>query len=66
MAISEARRRAIEKWDQKQDDVRFRVPKGQREAIKQHATSCNESLNAFIVRAIRETMARDAERMDPE
>ncbi|MCL1987256.1 MAG: ABC transporter ATP-binding protein [Firmicutes bacterium] len=35
------------------------MPKGEKEPIKSHATSQNESLNAFINRAIKETIERD-------
>lgn len=35
------------------------VPKGEREVISSHAESQGESLNAFIRRAIAETMERD-------
>ncbi len=37
------------------------VPKGKKEAIKNHAESQGESLNGFISRAIDETMQRDKE-----
>jgi len=66
MALSEAKRRANDKWNKKQDEVKLRMPKGQKDILRQHATSRGESVNAFVMRAIRETMARDAERMDPE
>ncbi len=35
------------------------VPKGKKEAIKNHAESRGESLNGFISRAIDETMQND-------
>ena len=60
MAISEAKKRADKKWQtEKVDDIRVRVPKGQREVIQSHATSQGESVNAFINRAVKETMERD-------
>ena len=37
------------------------VPKGKKEAIKNHAESRGESLNGFISRAIDETMQHDKE-----
>lgn len=37
------------------------VPKGKKEAIKNHAESQGESLNGFISRAIDETMQHDKE-----
>lgn len=41
------------------DRINLTVPKGRKEAVKAHAESQGESLNAFINRAITETMARD-------
>jgi len=62
MPVSEARRRANDKWDEKQDNIRLRVPKGEKEIIQKHASGCNESINGFIVRAIHEAIARDNEK----
>ena len=41
------------------DRVNQTIPKGQKETIKAHAETQSESLNAFINRAITETMERD-------
>ena len=38
------------------DRVNLTIPKGQKETIKAHAEAQGESLNAFINRAITETM----------
>lgn len=60
MAYTEAHKRAYKKWQsEKVDDLRIRVPKGQREVIREHATSQGEAINAFVLRAIAETMERD-------
>ena len=66
MAVSEAQKRATIKWQkEKTDEVRFRVPKGQRAVIQAHANQQGESTTAFIKRAIKETMERDnAEKSD--
>ena len=54
--------RAIKKYDaEKVDRVLFRVPKGKKELLQQHAAARGESLSAFINRAINETMERDKE-----
>ena len=42
------------------DRVNVNMPKGQKAATKAHAEAQGESLNAFINRAITETMARDS------
>lgn len=60
MAPTEAQKRAIEKWNrEKVDDLRIRVPKGQREVIREHATSQGETINAFVFRAITEAIEHD-------
>lgn len=57
--VSEAQRKATEKYLEKFDEIRVRVPKGRKETVKAHAEKCEESLNAFLNRAITETMERD-------
>ena len=57
--VSEAQRRATAKYLEKCDDIRIRVPVGQKEELKAHAAAHDESLNAFIVRAISQTVERD-------
>ena len=60
MAINEAKRKANKKYiTEKLDDVRFRVPKGEPEILKKHAEKMGESVNAFVYRAVKETMERD-------
>ena len=59
---TDARRKANAKYlKEAVEDVRIRVPKGQKAIIKAHAESQEESMNAFVVRAIDETMERDNE-----
>lgn len=57
--VSAAQRRATEKYLEKFDEMRVRVPAGQKELVKAHAEVQGESLNGFINRAIAETMERD-------
>ncbi len=60
MPSSEAMKRAIKKYDQEKiDRIPLRVPKGKKEIIQAHAASREESVNAFLNRAIDETMERD-------
>ncbi len=48
------------KWiSEKLDRVNLTMPKGQKDVVKAHAEAQGESLNAFINRAIDETMERD-------
>ena len=50
------------KWNDKAyDRINLTVPKGQKETIKAHADATGESVNAFINRAINETIQKDKE-----
>ena len=42
------------------DEIKVRVNKGKKDAIKAHADRQGESVNSFIGRAIDETMERDS------
>lgn len=44
------------------DRINLTMPKGRKEIIKAHAEARGESVNAFINRAIDETMERDNEK----
>ena len=57
MAISEARHRANEKWNAKAyDEIKIRVPKGDKELIQAFAQANGETVNGFINRLITEAM----------
>ena len=59
---TEARRKASAKYlKESVEDIRIRVPKGQKAVIKAHAEQQCESMNHFVTRAINETMERDSE-----
>lgn len=57
-----AQKAAIYKHLEKIDTLRFTVPRGEGEVIKEHAKAQGESLNAFVNRAVKETMQRDKEK----
>ena len=60
MATNESQRKASKKYIAgKIDEIKFRVPKGEREMLKKHAAKMGESVNGFIYRAVKETMERD-------
>lgn len=60
MAVTKAQQKAVSKYMKANyDEIKIRVPKGQKEIIQQYATAHGESVNAFIARAIQETMERD-------
>ena len=48
MSVSEAQKRATLKWQkEKTDEIRFRVPKGERARIQAHAEQHGESATAL-------------------
>ena len=57
---SKARIQANNKYNAKAyDRINIATPKGFKAEIQAHADQCGESINAFVNRAIRETMQRD-------
>ena len=61
MPMTEAQRRAREKWLTKIEEIKFRVPKEKKAIIQEHAALRGESINAFLTRAVDETICRDRE-----
>lgn len=60
MAISEAQRRAVAKYNAANyERVELRLKKGKKDTVKAHAGSYGESLNEFVNRAIDCQMERD-------
>ena len=59
MAQTEAQLRASKKYHEKFDDLRIRVPAGEKASIDAHAKAMGESINTFVRRAITEAMERD-------
>lgn len=58
--FTEARKKANEKYlKETVEDIRIRVPKGEKTKVQAHAASTGESMNAFVIRAINETIERD-------
>lgn len=59
MALSEARKKANEKYNAKAyDQIKVLVKKGKREEIKAHAERQGLSLNGYINKLIAEDMSR--------
>ncbi len=55
-----AQKKAAEKYlKESVENIVIRVPVGQKDVIRNHAGQQGESMNAFILRAINETMQRD-------
>lgn len=62
MPISEARKRANRKYNEKAyDRIALTVKKGEKDHLKAHAEQQGETLNGFINRAIDETIKRDTD-----
>lgn len=59
MAQTEAQLRASKKYHEKFDKLQIRVTPEEKNASETHAKSMGESLNAFVRRAISETIERD-------
>lgn len=60
--IIDGERVSADKYNKtKYEDLRVRVPRGKKDAIRAHANNQGESVNSFIGRAIDETMERDTE-----
>ena len=60
MPPSEAQKEASRKWNkEKVESLHIRVKKGMRDVIQAHADEVGESVNAFVVRAVVETIERD-------
>lgn len=63
MSLTDAQKKANKKYQQeKLDEIKLRVPKGEKERIQTHAAAGGESTNAFIYRAINETIERDTKK----
>lgn len=61
MPSYEQNKKYAEKYQSTQDRITVWVPKdgGTKEAIRTHAENMGESMQGFILRAIRETIERD-------
>ena len=60
MPISEARKRANENYLKTQDEIRIRIPKGQKAEIQAYAKAQGKSLNAYIVELIHADRGKNA------
>jgi len=60
--ISKAQQKAVNKYVKNNyDRINVTFPKGQKELLKNHVQNTGESVNAFIVRSVKETMQRESE-----
>ncbi len=62
---TEAQAKAAKKYlKESVEDIRIRVPKGNKAKVQEHASTMGESMNSFVVRAINETIERDNSKSD--
>lgn len=68
MPTYEQNKKSAEKYLATMDRLTIRTPKedGLKAAIQAHAAITGESVNAFIVRAITQTMKQDLDGVSPE
>lgn len=60
MPVSKAQQRATNKYIKANyDRMEITFPKGKKDTVRAHAEAMGESANAFVNRAIDETMERD-------
>ena len=60
MAVSKAQQKAVSKYMKANyDEIKVRVPKGQKEVIQAFAAERGESVNGFISRVITEAIERE-------
>lgn len=59
MKQTEAQLRASKKYLAKFEEIRIRLKAEDKQSIVEYAASKGESVNAFLIRAARETMERD-------
>lgn len=61
MAVSKAQQASVNKYVKSNyDRINVTMPKGEKEVIQGYAAAHGESVNGFIVRAVRERMERDS------
>ena len=60
--VSKAQQKAVNKYVKNNyDRINVTFPKGEKDLLKAHADKCGESVNAFIVRSVRETISRESQ-----
>lgn len=63
--ISKAQQKAVNKYVKNNyDRINVTFPKGEKEKLREHAKRQNESVNAFIVRSVSETMEHDNQKQE--
>lgn len=67
MPASKAQQKAVSKYMKANyDEIKIRIPKGQKEAVQAYAQEKGESVNALIWRLLQEAMGADKTAKAPE
>ena len=66
MAQTEAQLRASKKYHENFDDIKVRVPKGERKVWQDYAAECGQSVNTLIRLCVAEVMYREQEEREAE
>lgn len=62
MATSDAQKRATAKYQKERvEEIKFRVPKGEKAIIQEYAKRRGESVNSFLRRAVNLAIRTDTE-----
>lgn len=64
MAVSEAHKRASNKWNGSRDNIMVRPTKEEGKVIREAAARAGKSLQVYILEAVQEKMAREATKLD--
>ena len=60
MAVSKAQQKAVSKYMKANyDEIKIRIPKGQKEVVQAYAQEKGESVNALIWRLLQDAMGVD-------
>lgn len=59
MALTEAQKKARDKWNAKFVDVKFRMTKEKKEQLQQYAQRNGESVNATLTRLMEEAFEKE-------
>ena len=63
MPASKAQQKAVSKYMKANyDEIKIRIPKGEKAIVQAHAATQGETTNAFITRAIQEAIERDKQK----
>ena len=61
--VSKSQQKAVNKYmKEKYDRINLLLPKGKKDIVQDHVQITSESVNAFVARAINETIERDKQK----